>query len=181
MTSNAPTTLSFKQKAKREFIEYAAVSAYLAAFFCAIVAYTILLLKKYDLSHDALNYTFAIINALVIGKVILIGKIFNLGRSAEDRPLYQTVLLKSVFYGLLVFGFHLLEEFIKRLIHGEPAGAVWHNMSYEDLIGRSILIFLSFIPLFAFIELRRLVGEEKLHALFFKRGTATDPGLSAGD
>ena len=181
MTSDAATKPSFKEKAKHEFINYAVISAYLAAFFCAIVTYTMLLLRKYDISDDAMNYTFAIINALVIGKVILIGKIFNLGRSAEDRPLYQTVLLKSVFYGLLVFGFHLLEEFIKRLIHGEPAGTVWHNMNYEDLIGRSILIFLSFIPLFAFIELRRLVGEEKLHALFFKRGTATDPGLSAGD
>jgi hypothetical protein len=181
MTSDAATKPSFKEKAKSEFINYAVISAYLATFFCAIVTYTILLLRKYDISDDAMNYTFAIINALVIGKVILIGKIFNLGRSAEYRPLYQTVLLKSVFYGLLVFGFHLLEEFIKRLIRGEPAGAVWHNMSYEDLIGRSILIFLSFIPLFAFIELRRLVGEDKLHALFFKHGAAANPGLSAAE
>jgi hypothetical protein len=181
MTNNAPATLSFKQKAKREFIEYAAVSAYLAAFFCAIVAYTILLLKKYDLSHDALNYTFAIINALIIGKVILIGKMINIARSTEKRPLYQTVLLKSVIYGLLVFGFHILEEFIKRLIHGEPSGTVWHDMHYEDLIGRSILIFLAFIPLFAFIELRRLIGEENLHALVFKHGATSNPGLSTGD
>ena len=181
MTSDAATKPSFKEKAKSEFINYAVISVYLAAFFCAIVTYTMLLLRKYDINDDAMNYTFAIINALVIGKIILIGKIFNLGRSAEDRPLYQTVLLKSVFYGLLVFGFHLLEEFIKRLIHGEPAGAVWHNMSYEDLIGRSILIFLSFIPLFAFIELRRLVGEERLHALFFHHRTATSPGISATD
>lgn len=181
MTSDAATKPSFKEKAKSELINYAVISAYLAAFFCAIVTYTMLLLRKYDINNDAMNYTFAIINALVIGKVILIGKIFNLGRSAEDRPLYQTVLFKSVFFGLLVFGFHLLEEFIKRLIRGEPAGAVWHNMSYEDLIGRSILIFLSFIPLFAFIELRRLIGEEKLHALFFKHGDAADHGLSAAD
>ncbi|HMH14761.1 MAG TPA: hypothetical protein VK578_16805 [Edaphobacter sp.] len=181
MTSNAATKPSFKEKAKRELINYAVISAYLAVFFCALATYTTLLLRKYDISDDALNYTFAIINALVIGKVILIGKMFNLGRSAEDRPLYQTVLLKSVFFGLLVFGFHLLEEFIKRLIHGEPAGTVWHNMNYEDLIGRSVLIFVAFIPLFAFIELRRLIGEEKLHAMCFHHKTATSPGLSATD
>jgi hypothetical protein len=172
MTSNAAASPSFKEKAKREFKEYIAVSFYLAVFFCAIVTYTMLLLKKYDIENDTLNYTFAIINALVIGKVILIGKMVNLGRSAEDRPLYQIVLYKSVVFGLLVFVFHLLEEFIKRLIHGEPSGTVWHNMHYEDLVGRSILIFLSFIPLFAFIELRRLVGEEKIHTLFFKRGAS---------
>jgi hypothetical protein len=181
MSSNAPTTPSLKQRAKREFIDYAVISVYLAVFFCAIVTYTMLLLKKYDVSDDPLNYTFAIINALVIGKVISIGKMVNLGRGVENRPLYQTVLFKSVFFSLLVFGFHLLEEFVKRLIHGEPSGTVWHNMRYEDLVGRSILIFCAFIPLFAFIELRRLVGEEKLHALFFKHGAATNPDLSTTD
>ncbi len=175
MASNAPAKPSFTQRAKREFIDYAVISTYLAVFFCALATYTTLLLRKYDISDDALDYTFAIINALVIGKVILIGKMFNLGRSAEDRPLYQTVLIKSVFFGLLVFGFHLLEEFIRRLIHGEPAGTVWHNMNYEDLIGRSVLIFVAFIPLFAFIELRRILGEEKLHGIFFKHRPATTP------
>jgi hypothetical protein len=181
MPSNAPTKPSFKQKAMREFIDYATIAAYLAVFFCAIVTYTMLLLRKYDVGNDALNYTFAIINALVIAKIILIGKMTNLGRSAENRPLYQTVLFKSVLFGLLVFVFHLLEEFVKRLIHGEPSGTVWHNMHYEDLIGRSIVIFCAFIPLFAFIELRRVLGEEKLHTLFFKPRTATNPGLSTSD
>ena len=181
MTSNAPTTLSFKQKAKRELIEYAMVSAYLAAFFCAIVTYTMLLLRKYDISDDALNYTFAIINALVIGKVILIGKMMKLGKNTESRPLYQVVLFKSVIFGLLVFVFHILEEFIKRLIHGEPSGTVWYNMHYEDLVGRSILVFCAFVPLFAVIELRRLVGEEKLHALFFQHKVAVKSGSPAAD
>lgn len=178
MSSNAPTTPSLKQKAKHELIEFAIIAGYLAVFFCAIVTYTMLLLKKYDVANDPLNYTFAIINALVIGKVILIGEMLRLGRHTETRPLYQSVLFKSVFYSVLVFAFHLLEEFIKRLIHGEPSGTVWHNMNYEDLAGRSILVFCAFIPLFAFRELRRVLGEDKLHALFFKSGDAAKPGLS---
>jgi hypothetical protein len=181
MPSNAPTTPSFKQKAKHELIDFAAIALYLAVFFCALVTYTILLLRKYDVSNDALNYTFAIINALVIAKVILIGELMRLGRPVETRPLYQAVFLKAVIFSLLVFGFHLLEEFVKRLIHGEPSGTVWHNMHYEDLVGRSILIFCAFVPLFAFRELRRVLGEEKLHTLFFKPRTATNPGLSTSD
>ena len=76
---------------------------------------------------------------------------------------------------LLVLLFHFLEEFIKRLIHGEPSGTVWHNINPEELIGRSILVFCTFLPLFAFIEIRRVLGEEEFYALFFKRGTADKP------
>ncbi len=116
-----------------------------------------------------MNYTFAIINALVIAKVILIGQMVRIGRHAETRPLYQSVLLKSLIFGMLVFLFHLLEEFVKRLYHHLPAGTVLREMDYEVLLARSIIVLCAFIPLFAFRELRRVLGEEKLHTLFFTR------------
>jgi hypothetical protein len=173
MTSeNSPTAPGFKHRAKHELKDYAIVSTYLAVLFCTVAAYTTLLLKKYDVTDDTLTYTFAIINALVIGKVILIGEMLRLGRRAETRPLYQSVLLKSFLFGLLVFAFHLLEEFIKRLIHGKPAGTVLHELDLEQMLARSIIILCAFVPLFAFRELRRVLGEEKLYALF-NHGAAT--------
>jgi hypothetical protein len=178
MTSKDPARSSFKQRATHELKDYAIISVYLAVLFCAIVTYTMLLLRRYD-DTSSLNYTFAIINALVIGKVILIGEMMRLGRHVETRPLYQSVLLKSVLFGLLVFLFHLLEEFIKRLIHHEPAGTVFHKLQLEELIARSIILLCTFIPLFAFRELRRVLGEEKLYALFFTRGATDSPISSA--
>jgi hypothetical protein len=127
-----------------------------------------LLLRQHDES-STLNYTFALINALVIGKVILIGEMMHLGRRAETRPLYQSIILKSIVYGLFIFAFHLLEEFIKRLIHHQPAGTVLHEMELEQLIARSIVILCALVPLFAFRELSRVLGEGKLNELFFHR------------
>ena len=173
MTDTAPAKPGFKQKAKAEFREYLVVSAYLAFFFCALVAYTMLLLRQYDVESDSMNFSFAIINALIIGKVILIGKMMKLGRSLEAKPLYQTVIFKSFLYSLLVFVFHLIEEFVKRLIHHEPAGTVIHNINSDLLIGRGILVFCTFIPLFAFLELRRVLGGEQFYALFRKPGGAS--------
>jgi hypothetical protein len=69
-----------------------------------------LLLRKYEISY--LNYTFAIVNALIIAKIILIGEWARLGRKVEAKPLYLAVLYKSFVFGLLVFGFHFLKEFI---------------------------------------------------------------------
>ena len=174
MTSQDSAAPSFKQKAAREFKEYALITLYLALLFCALATYTMLLLKKYDVS-GALNYAFAVINALIIAKIILIGRMVHLGQRYEARPLYQSVLYKSLLFGLLVFAFHLAEEFVKRLIHGEPAGTVLHKLDLNDAIPRSIVIFFAFIPLFIVMELRRIIGEEELHALFFRHRTEKQP------
>jgi hypothetical protein len=161
---------ALKEKAKEEFKEVLAISVYLAFFFSAMTTYTILLLRQYG--GSSLNYAFAIINALVIAKVILIGRMMHLGGRFETRPLYQTVLVKSFFFSLLVLVFHFLEEFIKRLIRHEPPGTVIRNINPNLLIGRTILVFCTFIPLFAFLELRRIFGGQKFYALFFKSGGA---------
>jgi Na+-driven multidrug efflux pump len=171
MTSKNTTPPGFKQKAKQEFKDFFVIALYLAFFFCALVTYTNLLLRQYGVTP--LNYTFAIINALVIGKVILIGEMVNVGKHAETRPVYQSVLIKSVLFSLLVLVFHFVEEFVKRLIHGEPSGTVLHEINPYQLIGRSILVFSTFIPLFAFMELRRVMGEEEFYTLFRKRGTSS--------
>jgi hypothetical protein len=167
MTEDAAAP-GFKQRAARELKDYAVIAAYLAVLFCAITTYTALLLRKYD--ADTWNYSFAIVNALVIGKVILLGEMARLGRRVEARPLYQSVLLKAFLFGLLVFAFHITEEFVKRLIHREPAGTVRHHLDYEELLARSIIVLCALIPLFAFRELGRVLGKEKFHVLLFGSG-----------
>jgi hypothetical protein len=162
-----------KERAKEEFDDFIKISIYLAFFFCAITAYTNLLLRQYG--GSTLNYALAIVNALVIAKVILIGRIANLGRGSEHRPLYQTALVKAFFFGLLVLAFHFLEEFIKRVFHGEPFGTVAREINVEQLVGRSILVFCTFVPLFAFMEIRRVLGEEEFRTLFFKPRSPSVP------
>ena len=178
MTSKGPAAPGFKKKAERELKHFAWISLYLAFFFCALSTYSMLLLRRYEISY--LNYTFAIVNALIVAKVILIGRMVHLGRGAEDRPLYQTILYKSFLFGLLIFAFHILEEFIKRVIHGKPFGTVWHELDFNEVIAKSIIIFCAFIPLFAFLELGRVLGGEKLHGLFFKPEAAANPSASGG-
>ena len=176
MTPKDPTKPTFKQKATNDFKDFAWISFYLAFFFCALTFYATVLLRKYEI--DYLNYSFAIINALVVAKVILIGEMAHIGRWGEARPLYQSVIYKSVVYTLFVLVFHFLEEFIKRLIHHGVAGSVLRETHVDDLLSRMLIVFCAFIPLFAFRELGRLLGEEKLHELFFKNGSITTASAS---
>jgi hypothetical protein len=181
MSDNEKAKVGFKEKAKHEFVEFVVIAGYLAFFFCALVTYTMLLMRKYDVHNDVLNYGFALINALVIGKVILIGEMMHLGRGYEKRPLWQSVLLKSVVFSVLVLVFHIVEEMVKRIIHGQPRGTVWHNLQWEDMVARVLVIFCAFIPLFGFRELRRVLGEEKLYALVRGRGVVEEAKSPAGN
>jgi hypothetical protein len=168
MSSESPKATSLKQKAIHEFEQFVGISLYLAFFFCAIATYGMLLLHRFQDSW--LNYSFALINALVIAKVILIGEYAHLGKKYEARTLLLSSFYKAFLFGLLVFGFHIVEEAIKRLLHGQHMAGVFSDMHIDDLLGRSLVVFCTFIPFFAFRELRRVLGEDKFNALFFRAG-----------
>ena len=76
-----------KQKFIHELKSVAWISLYLILFFCALSTYSILMLHELNVTNSYFGYGFAIINALVIAKIILIGEYARLGRGQEDKPL----------------------------------------------------------------------------------------------
>ena len=157
-----------KHRAIHEFEEFGAIFLYLAFFFCALATHSMLLLKDFHVSY--LAYGFAIFNALAIAKVILIGECAHLGRKHETKPLFYSAIHKAFLFFLLALGFHLVEEMIKQFVRGIGPGAALHEMHIARLLSQSIIVFLTFIPLFLFRELRRVIGEEKFLDLFFRTG-----------
>jgi hypothetical protein len=176
MTKDVAARSELKAKAKHELKELVMIFLYLAFFFCALTTYTMLLMDEFHVRYW--SYAFALINALVITKVIMIGEYAKVGRRYEARPLFVSSIYKAFLFGLLVFGFHILEEAIKRLVHGSNPAKAPHGIRMDELAGRCIVIFCTFIPLFAFREFRRVLGEDKFHALLFKSGVAGTQGTS---
>lgn len=141
------------------------LTLYLAFFFCAIETYRMFLLNQYNVSYW--NFGFALINALVVTKVIMIGEYTKLGRRYENKSLIVSAAWKAFAFGLLVFVFHIVEEGIKRLIHGSDLERISREIRFDQLGARSIVVFCTFIPLFAFRELRRVMGEGEFRTLIF--------------
>ncbi len=163
-----------KQKAIHEGQEFAGIFLYLAFFFCAVVTNQRLLLKEYHISY--FSYGAALINAAVIAKVILIGEYARLGRRQETRPLLWLAIYKAFLFSLLVLAFHVVEEVIKLIVHGEKIVAALHHIRIDLLLSHCVVVFCTFIPLFAFRELQRVLGEESFRGLFFRTG-----GISKSD
>ena len=160
----------FKEKAKHEFVEIAIVFAYLAFVFCALATYSMLLLERYEIVYFA--YGAALLNALIITKVILIGEAAHFGKRHENKALVYSVIYKAFLYGVLVFAFHLIEETVKLLIHGRNFASAFHELRLDDVLARSVVIFGTFIPFFGFRELGRVIGPEKMRDLFCKSDAA---------
>ena len=177
MNSTNSSGQGLKHKAIHEFWELAWIFLYLAFFFCSLEIYSVLLLKDFHVKY--LNFGFALINALVVAKVILLGEYANVGKRYEARPLLLSAGYKAFLFVLLVFAFHFVEEFVKRLLHKGNIAAAINEMRIDDLLGRSIVVFCTFLPLFAFRELRRVLGEERFAALFFRSGETGESNLLA--
>ena len=105
----------------------------------------------------------------MIAKVILIREYAHVGKKYEAKPLLLAAVHKAFLFTLLVFAFHVVEEVIRLLIHRENMATTLHEMLIDDLLGRSLVVFCTFILLFAFRELQRVLGEENFRACSFEQ------------
>jgi magnesium-transporting ATPase (P-type) len=173
MDAENPHEIGLKQKAAHEFKEMAIVFFYLAFFFCALATYSMVLLADFHIS-SSFSYGAALINALVITKVIWIGEVAHLGKRLEAKPVLYSAVYKAFMFCLLVLAFHFLEEIIKQLVHHKDIASAFHEMRFDDLFARSVIVFCTFIPFFGFRELGRVLGRDKLRSLLIRTRTTPD-------
>lgn len=171
MSSPEENKGTLKQKLLHEVMVYLVYAAYLALVFAAFTQYRRLILADVGITYT--DYGVALIQALVLAKVIMIGDAIRLGRGLEHKPLIFPTLLKTAVFTLLVGLFILIEHAIKGLLKG--MGAVEGVMAFlvkglHEVLALSLVIFAAFIPFFALREVgRALGGEGRILVLFFKR------------
>src|SRR5215831_1034323 len=100
-----------KQKAIHEFREYLTVLLFLAPLFVAFSTYRMLLQGRFR--EGSFEYGTALINALILSKIILIGEYLRVGKRQENRPLIYSTVYKSFIFTLLVAAFHVLEDAVR--------------------------------------------------------------------
>ena len=163
-----PKGKTWQQKLVHELSEYAVNALYLTIFFGVYATSRRLTLAQYGIHLD--DYFIGIIKALIIAKVIMIGAFLRISRKYEGKPLIYPVLFKVFIFVLWVILFDAAEGYVRGLIHT-------HSMigAFEDLVQQHftkvwlaglLMVILSFIPFFMLKELSRVMGYEKLVAMF---------------
>jgi len=116
-----------------------------------------------------------LLEALILAKVILIGRALGLGRRFEERPLIVSVLFKSVIFGAFVAVFSVIEHVIDGLAHHEAWDVIAQhlfNAGRDEILAKTLVVIVTFIPFFGFWEIDRVLGHGKLFELFFHKRTA---------
>ena len=170
MTSPDKGKKSLREKIFHEMVEYWINVCYLTLVFAAFTQYRRFLLAAYHITYT--NYWVALIEALILAKVIMIGDVLRLGRGLEQKPLIYPTIYKTVVFTLFVAVFTLGEHAIKGLWQGKglTGGLVdFFGKGSHELLANCMVVFVAFIPFFGVKELGRVLGEEKIRALFFRR------------
>jgi len=158
---------SLKERAVSELERYAVISAYLWILFALFGLHKQLLQGH---AFSGWQQGFALVNALVFGKVILIGEALELGKGKASHPLAWVVLRKSLIFAILLIAFHILEEAIRAWFEGKPLSDAVTGIggSLAGIMAVAAIFFVVLIPFYAFQETARVLGGDALWNLFFR-------------
>jgi hypothetical protein len=163
----ATASSTLKQRAYKEFKEFVVIAFYLWLVFALFLLYKSVILNE---SISYLSRGVALVNALVLGKFVLIARAFHLGDQADDAPLIYPTLLKSALFSIVLACCKILEEAAVGLYHGRSFADSISDLgggTLKGILSLTLLLFVMLIPFFAFGELKRILGEGKLSQLFF--------------
>ena len=108
-----------KERALEELKVYWIITLYLWLFLGLFTVYRRLVVAETGTAY--LHYGIALIEAMVIAKVVLIGRLFGFSRRFEERALIVPVSYKSVLFGLLVMLFGVVEHLVAGWSWPRPA------------------------------------------------------------
>jgi voltage-gated potassium channel Kch len=152
-----------------EFEKYVVITVYLWLLFALFSLH-----KQLVQGHGVSIWQqgFAIVNAVIFGKVILIGQALEVGKGLERRALVWVVLGKSLIFAILLLAFHIAEEAIRGWFRGQPLSDSFADFggSLPGLVAYAAIFFVALSPFFAFQETARVLGGGALWNLFFRGG-----------
>jgi hypothetical protein len=170
MTSSENRLNKLKEKGIEELHRFAVMFLYLWMVFGVFVLNQAVVLGQTN--SQFITQGFAVINAAVLGKVMLIAEDLKLGRRFEHLPLIYPVLYKSSAFAVVFIVFHVLEKVVVDLISGKSDAAGMPSIGGGSWFGIAsvwAIMAVSLLPFFALREISRVMGKGELWNIMFKR------------
>ena len=155
------------KKIEHELRELLSAAIFVVPFYLSFTA-----LRRFEAGESGrpyLAYGMALINSLILAKVILIGEIAHLGKRSERRPLIDPTVVKAALFTALQLAFIFVEGTARGMLHHDGVlGALRSSAIAErrELVVHALVFFFAFIPFCALRELRRVLGEQHFQQLF---------------
>ena len=163
---------SVKERAAHELKEFLGMFIYLWVLFALFSIHKSMILAEEHINYQAQG--FAVINALIMAKAMLIGEDLHVGSWLKDKPVLYLSLYKSLVFSVFLIAFYILEEVVVGVFKGRTIAQSFPAIgggSLQGLLSMGAIVFVALIPFFAFRELGRVIGQRELWSLLLKRGT----------
>jgi hypothetical protein len=162
---------NLRERAVGELEKYATITVYLWLLFALFSLHTRQVLQQHGMI-SVWQHGFALVNALIFGKIILIAQALEVGKSLERRALLWIVLGKSLIFAILLIAFHIVEGAIRAWFESQPisAGLADFGGTLPGLLTYAAIFCVVLIPFFAFQETARILGSSALRDLFVRSG-----------
>ena len=163
--------LGLKQRVFDEVIKFLAIAFYLWVMFGVFALHESVVSAKNHIEYHF--YGFALINALILGKVMLVAEDFHFADWFKDRPLIYPILCRAVAFSILFLVFDVVEEVVVGVFRGKTIGEsipIIGGGTLSGVVFVGIILAVALIPFFAFREIGRVIGERELHSLMFTGG-----------
>lgn len=144
---------------------------YLWVVFGLFVLNEAVILGKANVSF--LSQGFALINAAILAKVMLVAEDLKLGRRFDHLPMIYRIACKSSLFAIVFIAFHTFEKTLVGVFAGKAAAASVPAIGGGTWIGMACvwaIIAISLLPFFALREISQILGEGRLWALMFRGG-----------
>ena len=130
-----------------ELRKFWAIAIYLSVMLAAFAWYQRFVLADSGVSY--FHYGAALVEALILAKVILIGQALGLGRRFEGSRLIVPVMVKSVLFAIFTAVFALVEHLIEGLLHHETwnqIGAGMVSAGQSVILARTVMVVVTLVP-----------------------------------
>ena len=162
---------SLKEKAVSQLKEFFGMFLYVWVLLALFDIHQSIILAQEHINYQAQG--FAIINALILAKVLLIGEDLHLARRFEYKALAYSILYKSLVFAVFLIGFHIVEDVVVGMIRGRTIAQTFTTTgvgSLQGLLSRGAIVFVALIPFLAFREIGLVIGKRELWSLLLTRG-----------
>ena len=170
MKYDKETKAKLKTRLIHETRLFVLLTIFLSMFFFSFTAYRREIVGDHSITY--INFLYDFFESLILAKIILIGKLLNLGERFLDKPLIIPTLYKTVVFCLFIIGFSVMEHFVVGFFTGKNMTEVYDKLitkGINEILGSLPIFFTAFIFFFGFMEIGRIMGEDRLFNLFFKK------------
>jgi hypothetical protein len=159
-----------KDKVLHEGVRFAQMVAYLFAIFAVFQLHEYVVLADQHISYT--RWGFALINALILAKVMLVADDLRLGNWRSPWAPIYSVPLRSLLFALVFIVFDVVEKIFVGAFHGRSISESLPTYGGGGVLGTvlvGVIVSVALVPFFAIVEISRAMGPGELVKLLLKR------------